>query len=276
MKTLEDDLREALLSEAATVCPREPLDSGMWPRARRRRHRLLTLTGTAGMLALLGCVVGVTVVAGRPPARATIAAEPPSAMPTLRSGVLGATPAPPATATVLPAPSFSWTPPPDTGACLKPEPASGESPVPALAGVCLPHPVPGFPYRAGPDTETARGVFAPGQRGVPTASFNVSSAPWDVDTGTSGRSVNLEVATVGAFSTSDDGDGKTSQGFPVSAITQARGKIATVVHVDTHVIGLLVSTSRFAILASGAADSAGQPVSIAELVAVVDALQGVD
>lgn len=274
MTSLEDDLRDALHADADTVHPRASLESMVWPRARRRRRRLLATAWSASALAGLGCVAGVVLIAGRSAATVTITGGRTGAVAGAASATSSATP-PAGTATPAPAPAFSWSPPPADGACLHPAPADGEPAVPQLAGVCLPHPAPGFPYRAGPDVETARGVFASGQH-LPIATFALSSLPWNVERDTAGRELALEVATRGAFGTRDDGSGHTSQGSPVTAITAVRGTIGTVVRVDQHQIGLLVSTPHFDIAAYGTADPAGRPVTVAELVAVINALHGVD
>ena len=139
-----------------------------------------------------------------------------------------------------------------------------------LEAICLPAPAPGFPLRRTADALAM-------QDGAQTATFLVGVTPPTRTTEPNGAIVSTPtgpeatvfVARAGSFATSP-----ADAPYPVVGTTRALGATATIVNAGDGEIGVLVSADGFAIAAYGQGRPDGVAVSPAQLVALIDSLQG--
>jgi len=250
MVAIEEQLTTTLTERSAHLELPAGAALRAWNHARRQRARIALVAAGVGVgLVAVGAVTADGVETGHDVGR--------------RSATGQTLFAPTATSTVTSSPTC---PPTEiVGPIVHPDPV--------LEAICMPDPAPGFPLRRNPDSMSML-------RGALTRIFLLGSTPPVVTVGPGGSHVSVPtgpeatvfVARVGAFPTTPRAV-ETAGEYSVVGTTTALGTIATVVRMDGG-IGVLVSVDGFDIAASGSNYGTAPAVTPAQLVDLIDGIQG--
>jgi len=250
MITIEEQLRTTLAERSAHLELPPDAAHAAWTRARRQRvHIVMVAAGVGvGLVAVSAATAGV-VEAGHDHGRRT------TPSPTLL--------APTAVSTVTSSPVCPRSE--TIGPIVHPDPV--------LEAICVPDPAPGFPLRRNPDSTSMSGgaltrIFLLGIT-PPVTTVQPGGAHLSVPTNSQATVV---VARDGAFPTTPKAVQAAGE-YPVIGTTTALDTTATIVRTDGG-ISVLVSVAGFDIAASGTHYGTAPPVTPAQLVDLINSIQG--